>query len=61
MKDLPANVKELRKRNEWSVQDLAALCGVSPRTVENWEQDRTGLSGPALVILKGLMEVDSRN
>lgn len=43
----------LRIKKGWSnVAPVARLCGVSPRTVENWEQDRTHISGPALQILR---------
>lgn len=37
----PAGFKKLRKEKKWSVRDLAAKCGVSHRTVEDWEQGRT--------------------
>lgn len=48
-------IKELREYEGWSQKDLAAKCGVAEKTVSNWEQGRTGISGPALVILKGLI------
>jgi DNA-binding transcriptional regulator YiaG len=41
-----AHVKALRVRLNLSVADLAVRCGVSPRTVEGWEQGRS-ISGPA--------------
>ena len=48
-------IKELRAFTGWTQKDLAGKCGVSPRTIENWEQGRTGISGPALVVLKGMI------
>jgi putative transcriptional regulator len=53
--NFPEIIKALREKNSWTQKDLAARCGVSHRTVENWEQGRTAISGPALVILKSLM------
>lgn len=47
-------IRGLRERRGWSVTDLATRCGVSPRTVEGWEQGRSP-SGPALVALMRLM------
>ena len=49
-------IKKLRADKAWSQKDLAGKCGVAEKTVSNWEQGRTGISGPALVILKGLIE-----
>ncbi len=56
MKDLAQKIKDLREKRGWTQKDLAGKCGVSPRTVENWEQERTAVSGPALTILKQLFE-----
>jgi len=56
MKNLPEKIRNLREKNGWTQKDLASRCGVSHRTVENWEQGRTAISGPALVILKMLLE-----
>lgn len=53
----PQEIKKLRADKAWSQKDLAKKCGVSVRTVENWEQKRTGISGPALMILRGLMNL----
>ena len=52
----PTEIKALRKARSWSVKDLAEACGVSPRTVENWEQGRTGISGPARKLLARIEE-----
>lgn len=46
-----AQIKALRGRLKFSVADLAARCGVSPRTVEGWEQGRR-ISGPARVAIE---------
>ena len=53
----PAQIRALRKSNGWTQKDLAEACGVSKRTVENWEQGRTGISGPARKILDGLGKI----
>jgi DNA-binding transcriptional regulator YiaG len=43
----PAEIRRIRRENNLSVKDLATLVGVSPRTIENWEQGhripRTGI------------------
>lgn len=44
-------VKELRHRNGWNTAALADRCGVSPRTVEGWEQGRP-IPAPALRLLQ---------
>jgi DNA-binding transcriptional regulator YiaG len=51
----PNQIRELRKEREWNTEALGRECGVSKRTVENWEQGRTKISGPAVKILKDLM------
>lgn len=33
-------IRAIRRHLSLSVRDLAARCGVSPRTVEGWEQGR---------------------
>lgn len=33
-------VRMLRRRRGWSTAHMAEVCGVSPRTVEGWEQGR---------------------
>jgi putative transcriptional regulator len=52
----PAVIKRLRENQGWTQRELADRCGVSIRTVENWEQGRTKQSGPALLILKKIIE-----
>ena len=42
----PEDVQGLRRMLGWSVSDMAEWCGVSPRTVEGWEQGRP-VSEPA--------------
>lgn len=34
------DIKAMRHAKQWRVADLAKLCGVSPRTIEGWEQGR---------------------
>lgn len=60
MKNLPLKIRELREDMGWTQKDLAGRCGVSPRTVENWEQGRTHLSGPSLVMVKTLIAACDR-
>jgi DNA-binding transcriptional regulator YiaG len=38
--DYADGIKWLREKLNFSVKDLAEKCGVSPRTVEGWEQGR---------------------
>ncbi len=38
--DLSAELREARERRLLSQVDLAALLGVAPRTVQNWEAGR---------------------
>ena len=33
-------IQTARQRRRWTVADLAARVGVSPRTVEGWEQGK---------------------
>lgn len=49
-------IKQLRADRGWTQKELADQCGVSVRSVENWEQQRTGISKPAMFILKGLIK-----
>ena len=51
----PELIKALRSEREWNTAALAKQCGVSPRTVENWEQGRTRISGPAVRSLRDLI------
>jgi DNA-binding XRE family transcriptional regulator len=46
-------VKLFRQLNKLSTRDLAKLCGVSPRTVEGWEQGRN-VPAAALNVMKSL-------
>lgn len=47
-------VRATRMRRELSVEELAEKCGVSPRTVENWEQGRNSPGGAARKLLLAL-------
>ena len=50
----PDEIKALRKSLGLATAGLAEKLGVSPRTVENWEQGRRHPSGAALVLLRSL-------
>ncbi len=52
--DYAQALRQLRKEKGWSVAALASECGVSPRTVEGWEQGRMP-SVPALKILSKII------
>ena len=39
-KNFPAIIKQIRKENSWTTQDLAIMLDVSKRTVEGWEHGR---------------------
>jgi ribosome-binding protein aMBF1 (putative translation factor) len=52
--DYADGLRQTRKAKGWSVADLANEVGVSPRTVEGWEQGRMP-SKPALIILSKLL------
>jgi DNA-binding transcriptional regulator YiaG len=49
--NFPAEIRRLRRQNNWSVKNLADRLGVSPRTVENWEQGRRTPTSLTLVNL----------
>ena len=50
--NLGENIKKARKAAGVTQKELAALLGVSRRTVENWEQRRTRPTGPARALLR---------
>lgn len=52
----PQQIKKARIKAGLSRRDLAEVCGVSPRTVEAWEQGLRKPSGPALIILRWGLE-----
>ena len=45
-------VREIREKTGLSQIRFAALIGVSKRTLENWEQGRRQLTGPAKALLR---------
>lgn len=53
-KDQKKTLKAIRKKRKWSVRDLADQLGVSPRTVEGWEQERFTIPGPARKLLESI-------
>jgi putative transcriptional regulator len=46
------DVKVIRERLGLSQARFAALMGVSPRTLQNWEQGRREPEGPAKALLR---------
>jgi len=46
------NVQAIREGMNMSQTSFAALLGVSPRTLQDWEQGRRKPSGPALSLLR---------
>lgn len=50
--DYANGIRCLRKLKDWSIKDLADKCGVSPRTVEGWEQGRTPSKSVLLLLQK---------
>lgn len=49
------DIKELRKKNNLTQQELAEKCGVTLRTVQNWEQGRT-IPESAMILLESLVK-----
>jgi transcriptional regulator with XRE-family HTH domain len=50
----PDGLKLLRRRQRMSTRDLGAICGVSPRTIERWEQN---LSIPTAAALNAMSKL----
>jgi len=56
-----AGIRYLRRMRQWNCKALADNCGVSPRTVESWEQGRYIPKKPVILLLKILLyEHDDR-
>jgi DNA-binding transcriptional regulator YiaG len=53
--DYAPGIVAIRKKLKLSTAQLAVACGVSPRTVEGWEQGRLP-STPVLLLLKQLLK-----
>jgi putative transcriptional regulator len=53
----PPEIKAVREKLHVSQSEFAAMIGVSPRTLQNWEQGRRTPEGPA----KALLKVAARN
>ena len=50
--NFPAEIRKIRRENNWTVRDMAKSIGMSPRTIEGWEQGRRiPINGIALVNL----------
>ena len=50
----PDGIKLLRRRLRMNTRDLGAICGVSSRTVENWEGGRYEVPAAALNMMSTL-------
>ena len=48
----PSSPQIIRKKLNLSQSDFASLMGVSPRTVQDWEQGRRTPQGPAKSLLR---------
>ena len=48
----PSPAKTIRKRLKLSQSAFASLMGVSPRTIQDWEQGRRQPEGPAIALLR---------
>ena len=48
----PSPAKTIRKKLNLSQSDFASLMGVSPRTIQDWEQGRRNPQGPAKSLLR---------
>lgn len=53
----PPDIRMVRERLDVSQEEFAIMIGVSPRTLQNWEQGRRQPEGPA----KALLTIASRN
>jgi putative transcriptional regulator len=47
-----SRVRAIRERTSLSQAEFAQLIGVSPKTLQNWEQDRRRPAGPAAALLR---------
>ena len=50
------DLKAIRLKHGLSRKKLGEICGVSARTVENWEQGRRAPSKPAMMLLKSWLK-----
>ena len=48
----PSSAKEIREKLQLSQSAFASLMGVSPRTIQEWEQGRRTPQGPAKTLLR---------
>ena len=48
----PSSTKVIRSKLDLSQSAFAALMGVSPRTIQDWEQGRRQPKGPAKTLLR---------
>jgi len=54
------DVKDIREKIGFSQLKFASLIGVSPRTLQNWEQGHRRPTGPAKVLLR-LVQTDPQS
>ena len=57
MTSISKHIRRLRRKRKWTVADLASRLGVSPRTVEGYEQGRK----PSQPVTKLLARLGVRN
>jgi len=50
----PQELKDIRKGLDLTTAELGERLGVSGRTVEDWEQGRRKIRGPAVVLIRQL-------
>ncbi|MCK5834030.1 helix-turn-helix domain-containing protein [bacterium] len=48
----PIDIQAIRAKSKLSQNDFATMLGISPRTLQNWEQGRRSPVGPALRLLR---------
>lgn len=48
----PTDIQAIRRNQDLSQDDFAAMFGVSVRTLQQWEQGRRQPQGPARILLK---------
>ena len=54
--DYSYGFKAVRKKYNMNTKALGEICGVSPRSVEGWEQGRRSPSKPAMMLLKSWLK-----
>lgn len=52
----PDQIRAIRQQHNLTAEGLAAVLGVSRKTVHNWEQELAVPTGPALLMLQALRD-----